>query len=84
MKVSSLKCPALLTGSDKSTLLSMALGRTPSLIQEWTSTSSSFCPSEKRGWFFCSCASLSLSSFSTVWMSLHLQDRHILRSPVGI
>lgn len=55
------------------TLTSMALGRPPFLIQGWTSISSFFCSSEKRGWPFCSSLSFSLSCRSTVWMSLQEQ-----------
>ncbi len=59
-----------------STLTSMALGRPPFLIQGWTSISSFFCSSEKRGWLFCSRFSFSLSSLSTFWMSLQAQQTH--------
>lgn len=55
------------------TLTSMALGRPPLFIQGWTSVSSFFCSSEKRGWLFCSSLSFSLSSLSTLWMSLQKQ-----------
>lgn len=53
--------------------MSIALGRPPFFIQGWTSISSFFCSSVKRGWFFCSSLSFSLSSLSTLWMSLQGQ-----------
>lgn len=59
------------------TLMSTALGRPPFLIHGWTSISSFFCSSEKRGWFFCRSLSFSLSSLSTLWMSLQTQHIHV-------
>lgn len=63
----------------RATLMSTALGRPPFFIQGWTSISSFFCSSEKRGCFFCRSRSFSLSSLSTIWMSLQTQHIRVKR-----